>query len=343
MSVERSIFVLIPDSLAKDVLQLNQRATACLARSAKMPPGDRTEAVRFENLHLAIDQIAIAVWASGAAQVVLGEKAAGSVWSAQKVGSSLLGLENVGEKYLPKPVNAWLQAGGIVVELNLPHGTGKTGIEEMGRSQPVMPANRWYSNARKPWEAIEERFENSIKKALAEENTETFVSPSGVSNQVLTNMLHKFSQVNGNKKRRDVSIVYRDGSTGPDFPLQALKMKDKPLENARVIKFSLLSIRHVEMDSFIDGAWLRNSRISRTRQSGLTDQIVFDISKKQLLAFDPKIPTFIEMYQTGLEPAIMGFYRAVVLHLLKFPKSIAVRPQYFVKGRPFEPGKIWTV
>lgn len=342
MSTEHSIFVRIPDALAEDILQLNERAVACLSRSAKLPPGDRTEVIRFENLHSTIDQIALAVLSASDTQVAYVKDGISLESSSQRAGTSLLGPEDVGDKNLPKPVVNWLREGGIAVELFLPHGRGETTVENSGRSQPVGPAKRWQSKARNPREAVKERFEHSMMTALADDGADTFISPSGVSNRVLTDTLHRYSQVGSGQPRRDVPVVYRDGSNGPDFPLRALKMRDEQLERARVMKFSLLSIRHVGMDAIIDGAWLRNARVSRVRQAGLTDQIVFEISQKQLLSFDPKVPTVIEMYQTGLEPAIMGFYRAVIFHLLKYPGSISVQPQFFAGGRDFEPGLVWS-
>ena len=45
-------------------------------------------------------------------------------------------------------------------------------------------------------------------------------------------------------------------------------------------------------------------------------------------------PLTIYMYQTGLETAVLGFDRAVVMHLLEYPGSLAVVPMYFRrKGR----------
>ena len=38
----------------------------------------------------------------------------------------------------------------------------------------------------------------------------------------------------------------------------------------------------------------------------------------------------LHMYQTGLETAVVGFYRAVTVHLMRFPGSVSVQPMYFV-------------
>jgi hypothetical protein len=110
----------------------------------------------------------------------------------------------------------------------------------------------------------------------------------------------------------------------------------------RELSFTLLSIRHVEMDSVVNGAWLRNARISLRRPQGLTDQIAYEVSRRQLRLLNGS-PTVIHMYQTGFEPAIMGFYRAVIHHLIERPRSIAIVPHYFTGPGEFAGGTPWVM
>lgn len=343
MSREFVTYVCIPDSLIETILQLAQRAKSSLLRNTKLPPGDRTEAVRFENLHTTIDQIATAVMLNQDAQFVTSDDADLARIVSQKRGISVLDIENSEDEKLPSKVRNWLNAGGLVVELLLPHGSGTEEINATDGAPPIAPAKRWKSSAKSVRAAIKERFEDSVVSAFQNQASNSALSPSGVSNRVLTETLHEYSQVQKNYSRRDVPVVYRDGSRGPHFPLGALKMCDPSFLDARTLRFTLLSIRHVEMDSLVDGAWLRNTRISRTREAGLTDRIVFEQSRRQLNALDPNIPTIIEMYQTGLETAIIGFYRAVILHLLDHPGSVAVQPMFFIGNNRFEPStRIWV-
>lgn len=109
----------------------------------------------------------------------------------------------------------------------------------------------------------------------------------------------------------------------------------------RLLRFTLMSIRHVEMDTIVDGAWFRNSRLSRPRPAGLTDELAFETSLRQLEELRSWMPAVIHLYQTGLEPAIVGFYRAVVVHLMARPGTLAVVPHYYDgKGR-FVEGTLW--
>ena len=66
-----------------------------------------------------------------------------------------------------------------------------------------------------------------------------------------------------------------------------------------------------------------------------------ETSLRQLQRLDTSIPTLICMYQTGLQPAIMGFYRAVTCHLIEHPKSIAVVPYYYQGEEDFAEGTTW--
>ena len=85
------------------------------------------------------------------------------------------------------------------------------------------------------------------------------------------------------------------------------------------------------MDTVVHGAWLRNSQVSQQRPAAQTDDLVYDLSRQQLFALTAKgnRPIRVHMYQTGFEPAVVGFYRALTDHLLEFPRSVAVQPMYY--------------
>lgn len=343
MSREYVTYVRIPASLSGSISELVKRAEASLVRSTKLPPGDQTEAVRFENLHATIDQIATAVMLDQEANCVISNDNKLVTKTAEKLGAAVLDEDDTEDESLPAEVRGWLSTGSFVVELLLPHGQGKDDEIAANDAPPIPPAKRWKSSARGVRAAVKERFEDTIISALQDVDLKSSISPSGVSNRVLTDTLHKYSQVQATYTRRDVPVVYRDGSCGPKFPLGALRMRQPSWKDVRTLRFTLLSIRHVEMDSLVDGAWLRNTRISRTREAGLTDRIVFEQSRKQLSSLDLKTPILIEMYQTGLETAIIGFYRAVALHLIENPGTLAVQPMFFVGSNRFEASEgIWA-
>ncbi|GAB3844779.1 hypothetical protein GCM10027610_059830 [Dactylosporangium cerinum] len=109
------------------------------------------------------------------------------------------------------------------------------------------------------------------------------------------------------------------------------------------------------MDPVIDGAWLRNADVSRPRPAGQTDDFVYRASVQQLDALfgDGVDRLRIIMFQTGLDTAVVGFYRAVVDRLLRRPGSLEVVPMFYAAGggdagatvtqsANFEPGAVWA-
>ena len=257
MSVERTCFVRLPPEFGARVQELSARANACLARAAKLDPGDRTEALRFEGVHAVIDQLSIAAVNAGAQ----------SAWSSDDV---TIGYEIIvsGDEQLPDEVAAWVRGGAIVTRLRLPHGRGETAqAGDIGRS-PLPPAARW--QARDARRAGKERFDALLAAALNGVDSErAAIRPSDVSNTVLTESIRRAAQAEPDRPPVELPVVYRDGSSGPKFPLRRLKMSDvSPPSTWRTLRFTLMSIRHVEMDALVDGAWFRNSKISRPRPAG---------------------------------------------------------------------------
>ena len=108
------------------------------------------------------------------------------------------------------------------------------------------------------------------------------------------------------------------------------------------------------MDPVVDGAWLRNAEVSRPRPAALTDDFVYQTSLTQLayLGENGKRSLLLHIYQTGLDTAIMGFYRAVVDYLLAHPYTLSVVPMYYASAfggpgvthdAPFRAGLPWTM
>jgi len=344
MTMEGSVYVRIPETLSSEVLALEKRAAASLRRATKLMPGDRTEDIRFESIHAVIDQLASAAIAHGEPSVCSFEAVDDSLR-----GASVIYGEPAFRQLLPPEVQRWLAAGRVVAEVRMPHFTGETVMDGAPGQGPSSPAMRWTSSSDRSSEAVKERFDFLLSRALEDRDClEGAIRPSGVSNKVLTESLREYVSKGTDGRPVEVRVIYRDGSEGPRFPMRSLTLTSDKSQGWRTLRFALMSIRHVSMDLEVDGAWLRNSRISRPRPTGMTDQLVFNTSLRQLRSLDPRVPTLICMYQTGLEPAIMGFYRAVVTHLIANPYSIAVLPFYYAgedsNGKDvFTEGILWRM
>ncbi|MBX7255918.1 MAG: hypothetical protein K1Y02_06120 [Candidatus Hydrogenedentes bacterium] len=341
MSRESRTFVRIPESQAPRVLELADQALQALARSAKQLPGERTEALRFEAIHASIDQIAISALGNNAPF----EFAPRDDASALMPGPTVIGPGFTHSASTTEKIERWIREGAVVVELRLPHGPGATIPAGTQGAGPPKPAERWTSSYRRDVDAIQERFRHHLAVATHKgpnDSHSAALYPSGIPNRILTESLREFADSVPGISRVDVPVIYRDQSRGRPFPLRSLVLSDSIPAHWRKLRFTLISIRHVEMDAIVDGAWLRNVKISRSRPAGLTDDIVYELSLRQLSFLTAQQPTVIAMYQTGLETAVVGFYRAVTEHLIHHPNSLCVVPHYYQSVGDFARGHAWT-
>jgi hypothetical protein len=106
-----------------------------------------------------------------------------------------------------------------------------------------------------------------------------------------------------------------------------------------VLRLALLSIRHTEMDAVVDGAWLRNADVSKPRTAAQTDDYVYYQSVKQLdeLTAGGQQRVRLYLFQTGLETAVVGFFRAAVEFLASHPGCLEIIPMFFTKNPRTEP------
>jgi hypothetical protein len=209
--------------------------------------------------------------------------------------------------------------------------------------------------------AVEQRFRSQLEAIVSTPDNGLrtrgdAINPSGVNNRIITQVLREFV-VTKRGGRVDAPVTYRDGSSASlPFPLRCLALVDRLPKAAPDLELhlALLSIRHTEMDPVIDGAWLRNAEVSRPRPAALTDDFVYETSRTQLryLSNDGRQRVVLYMYQTGLDTAVVGFYRAVVDHLLDHPFSTSVVPMFFASAgqvgqttheASFRPGRPWTL
>jgi hypothetical protein len=336
-------------------------ATAAL-RSTTAEPGDRTDVVRYERLCSQLESHAWRAAAGGAPCLVLDEPSDGPGLPvaahdmADPLGSAL--ADRVSH-HAARLVRHWLAEQNVVVALTVPFAPGDSGFRPPDRH----PSGRDpASDVAAPWRApegvegrraVEARFRDQVAAAVGPDATgQQPVSPSGVHNRVLTEVLRQY--VAGHPDRRvDVPIAYRDGSAAADpFPLRCLRPADGlPAQADVTLRLALLSIRHTEMDARIDGAWLRNAEVSRPRPAAQTDEFVYATSLEQLAALTDhgRRTAVLHLYQTGLDCAVVGFYRAVTVHLLRHPGSVAVVPMFAATGRPggpdetvFHQGEPWA-
>jgi len=168
-------------------------------------------------------------------------------------------------------------------------------------------------------------------------------------NDVITEALNHFVFVSGDRSitPTKLRIAYSDGSEAEPFPVLCLqRLPDIALETvSRPLRVSLMSMRHFELDPEIDFCWFRNREVSRTRTLAETDSFCFNNTISQLDDCMKQGNLYIELFHTGFEPAIIGFYRGVAQKLLQLRNSktpsLRVIPLYFRGGKNYQKGEYW--
>jgi hypothetical protein len=332
MSVELRTWVRLPRTAA--VHQLVKDAVSAQARLRKSLPGDRVDAARYEALCTQIEQRAHQARLEGAEVTPPFRCAPGNpptpgfVFVPDGLDAATLMPQEV------QQIRTWLAQDCLAVQLRFPFENGITSAIQTDRL-PSEPSEPWEaSNGATGRRAVLQRFRTQVASAAAGEPGAS-ISPSGVSNSVLTDILREYVTPKLGQPRVLADVVYRDGSAGPPFPLRGTPLVESRDRPTRRLSFALLSIRHTEMDIEVDGAWLRNTVVSRVRPAGDTDRIVYELSLAQLRSLMKDGPLTIYMHQTGLETAVVGFYRAVVTVLAEpghRPGALVIVPRHFTPG-----------
>lgn len=308
---ERIVRVTAPLDQDRRLLVADIRAMA--ARSRKADAGDTADIVRFEALCSELE--AWAFTQVGGANVMTVEQPESELGSSEAFPGAL-------------------SDATITVDIRLPFASGGSTIPITERA-PIPSREAWRSQTdAKGLAAVVERFERQCADAVAGTGaTPPRICPSGIGNSVLTEVLRKYVAREGDSDAAvSVPVEYRDGSRPRRFPFRAIPLRpDIGGDHSLELRISLLSMRHVEMDVTVDGAWLRNAEVSKNRKIAETDEYVFQTSLAQLRALtdDGRRSVRIDMYQTGLEAAVIGFYRALAEHLVAHPGSVSVIPVYF--------------
>jgi hypothetical protein len=330
MSQEQTIEVALP--LDPELEKLIAEMEAAERRAEKSGPGERTDIVRYEVLRTSLEAHAAAALARDPTCA-----------------------------RLARDPGAFTRDGDrFVVALAMPLEPGaKTDEPAVAEAPP--PAERWPIRD-DLWgrRLVEQRFREQLAAAIESPGGDraSALSPSGIHNRVLTEVLREQVE-RGDAEQVDVPVVYRDGSQArAPFPLRCLRLTEAEMVDSDLeLRLALLSIRHTEMDPVVDGAWLRNADVSRPRPAGQTDDFVHEMSVDQLRALTEEGARRVRLriFQTGLETAVVGFFRAVVEHLSVHPGTLEVVPMFYSPRRGgertdgvaedyagFEPGAIWA-
>ena len=176
------------------------------------------------------------------------------------------------------------------------------------------------------------------------------------------------------EKETGLGIVYNDASEGKPFPLFSLPEGLKPKGKFHRFPAQLVSLRHMAADFATECSIIRNVEIQRREDSGEQEEFAFkkvyffvdtflklikreiaieevektamifrllwdyaDFAERPIKEIEPQTGLEIHLFQsTGLEPAVVGAYRAAVELLKKYRGSLIVVPRIYKSSEALE-------
>ena len=131
-------------------------------------------------------------------------------------------------------------------------------------------------------------------------------------------------------------VRFTDGSVAEPFPLGSFghAVERPSATGLPVLRLGLISFRHPDLDRFVDRYVVTNARMNSCGTSA--EQEALSCQTTRDLLSDPVLDDggIIHFYPTGLEPAVVGFYRGVVETLTRRaeagrPRTLIVVPRLF--------------
>lgn len=199
-----------------------------------------------------------------------------------------------------------------------------------------------YALKREPSLPLEERIQSLVKEMQEGIQRNRPVDLSTPPHREITEALHRLVYDQGDPTK--IRVIYNDGTKGEPFPVRELWRPDSGFvwKPGRVLNIGTLTFRHVDYDSHVD-IYLIRDRETRTWTNARVEMEAYkrmtEILSDPLLA----VESYIAIYQTGLEPLVVGMYRALVNHL-KYRREndlpqLCVRPVFFVDDK--NPPQLW--
>lgn len=169
---------------------------------------------------------------------------------------------------------------------------------------------------------------------------------SDIGHNVITETLHQF--VYGKYQYMLVPVMYADGSEAPALPINALAIRDQrkadtAFKDEPILNIGMISQRHYEMDPIVKMYFFRNQEISTGKTAGEIDRTAYEKAKWLFQKTRGEGIYRIAFYQTGFQPAVVGFYRALTEELMfraKEAPTLQVIPYFYLHEKYVE-GKIW--
>lgn len=211
-----------------------------------------------------------------------------------------------------------------------------------------------YSLQREPGHTLEERVQALVAEMRTCLTEKRPVNLSNPPHREITEALHRLVY-DGTGDPAELDVVYNDTPSDQKrdtFPVRSFSSLPPGLdwqgERAQSAMFNIgtLSFRHVSYDDYVD-LYLMRDRETRTMSSLEIQKKAFERMTDILDDLALAEESYISIYQTGLEPLVVGTYCAVVHHLVKRLTTglppLSIRPVYFADRKGIAVGQTyWT-
>lgn len=180
-----------------------------------------------------------------------------------------------------------------------------------------------------------------INQALTDHTYVNFTNPNHIA---ITKVLHEFVYM-PRPYPGSIRVVYGDGSEAEPFRFDGLgepsPNNNEERQRANQMHVSLVSMRHPAQDLAVCSAWFLNQRVSTSMAFAETEYLCCE--KTLQILEQLKKPVIIHLYQTGLQPAVVGFYRGFLKYRCKnsYHPDVWIQPWFYRSSGGHQPGKIW--
>lgn len=168
---------------------------------------------------------------------------------------------------------------------------------------------------------------------------------SDMGHTTITEVLHEMAYGLGTKTV--VPVIYGDGSEARPLTIRCLRYRRKEQREAfkaePMINVGMMSQRHEELDSHVSVYFFRNQDLSVGKRAAEIDELAYKQAKEMFVRMRKEGKYRIGFYQTGFQPVVVGFYRALIEELLSQQGSeplLQVTPFYFYKDH-YQKGEVW--
>jgi hypothetical protein len=160
---------------------------------------------------------------------------------------------------------------------------------------------------------------------------------------VITEALRGFLYKGSGRNPAEIIINYSNGgeAKGP-IHLYALERRS-PQPGKETLRVGMISMRHPAIDHIVDISWLLNDEIPVSDTTYVyRDNYCYKSACKFLEQLSKKKIECIHLFQTGYQPAVLGFYRALIDYL-RTGRELALTPYYFdPERRYYWEGEQWN-